>query len=551
MDVRRHLLLAAALLVTLPASDSPATIRDPRETDWPLPGDWVGWAYLDQGSDLPLRLRIDRTAEGVGVRFDELVSKRYDLPAELSWEPPHLIVTRERPTGSRIVLDGTLEGDTIRGRLRWGDYRGDFELSRSPEPIARIPPESFEGLTGTYRLALDRSLVVTSRFWGELLVTDLGTGRFATLFPTDTDEFFVGSAMYVPAPIEARVRFERNGDGEVVGIRWNEAGGETLSGPRSSFVEEEVAFSSDGVRLVGTFIRPEGPGPFPAAVVLPGSGWTDREAGRRDAEILASFGMATFIYDKRGNGQSGGEPTVPFKQTARDAAAAVSMIADRPDVRSDQVGLTGRSRGGWIAPLAATLAPRAAFLVLFVPPAVSPAAQETTRRLNLLRDEGFSDAQIGAARAMLEAAWAYAATGEGWDAYATARREAAEAELPEEIFESADAADAGWEWVRLNMAYDPIPALESLHIPLLALFGEKDRNVVVSDNLPAMRAALERAGNHDFELFVVPGANHGLRDVTAGGEQPMHRQFGFGSAGWPRLAAWLDEHLDLVGPPPP
>lgn len=548
MNFQLRLLVAASLLAALPLPAPAAAIRHPQQADDHLVGDWVGWAYLDEGGDLPLRMRIDRDGKGLRVRFDELVSKRYDLPARLSWEPPRLVVTRERPTGSRIVLDGTLEGDRIRGRLSWSGHEGDFDLSLSPEPIARIPPELFDGLPGTYRLSSERSLVVTSRFWGELLVTDLATGRYATLFPFDADRFFVGGAMYVPAPIHARVGFERHQDGEVVAVHWEEVGGATVSGPRSSLVEEQVAFTSDGVRLVGTFLRPEGHGPFPAAVVLPGSNWSDREAGRRDAEILASFGMATFIYDKRGNGQSGGEATVPFRQTARDAAAALAHIADREDVLSNQVGVTGRSRGGWIAPLAATLAPRAAFVVLFAPPAVSPAAQETARRLNLLRDEGFSAEQLETARAMLQGAWRYAATGEGWEAYATARRRAAKAGVPEEVFEPADSADAEWEWTRLNMAYDPIPTLESLDVPLLALFGEADRNVVVTENLPAMREALERGGHPDFELFVVPGANHGLRDITRGRDLPPHRQVGFGSAGWPRVAGWLGARLDLVEP---
>lgn len=527
---------------------APALAAEPPAAGDALPGDWVGWAYLDEGGDLPLRLRIDRDGEGLRVRFDELVAKRYDLPAELSWEPPRLVVTRERPTGARIVLRGTLEDGTIRGRMDWSGYEGRFDLSRSPEPIARIPPELFEGLTGTYRVSPERSLVVTSRFWGELLVTDLATGRFATLFPVDTDSFFVGAAMYLPAPVHARVRFVRNDDDEVVSVNWDEVAGLALSGPRSALVEEEVSFESDGVRLAGTFLRPAGSGPFPAAVVLPGSGWTDRQAGRHDAEILASFGMAALIYDKRGNGESGGEPTVPFRQTARDAAAALALVAAREDVLSDQVGLTGRSRGGWIAPLAATMAPRTAFLVLFVPPAVSPAVQETTRRLNLLRDAGFSDEQLDDARSMLDAAWRYAATGEGWDQYAAARERVAAAGAPDEIFEAAEADDPDWQWVRLNMAYDPIPALESLRIPLLALFGEEDRNVVVAENLPAMRAALERGGNSDHELFVVPGADHGLREVTGDPNLPLHRRVGFGSAGWPRVASWLRERFDLAEP---
>jgi pimeloyl-ACP methyl ester carboxylesterase len=96
------------------------------------------------------------------------------------------------------------------------------------------------------------------------------------------------------------------------------------------------------------------------------------------------------------------------------------------------------------------------------------------------------------------------------------------------------------------MQYDPIPTLASLDVPLLALFGEKDENVVVSDNLPPMRAALERAGNRDFELFVVPGADHGLR-LTPDPNLPPHRRVGFGSSGWPKVARWLRQRVDLGG----
>ena len=126
------------------------------------------------------------------------------------------------------------------------------------------------------------------------------------------------------------------------------------------------------------------------------------------------------------------------------------------------------------------------------------------------------------------------------------RARAAAAGLPEDIFEPAERDNPEWEWTRLNMAYDPIPALASLRVPLLALFGERDRNVVVAENLPAMRGALERGGNKAFELFVVPGANHALRDMSNSGEVPLHRQVGFGTGGWPKVAGWLRERVQLT-----
>lgn len=541
------LLLSRGALGSQAPSSSPAG-----PSDAPLLGDWVGWAYLDEGGDLPLRLRIERGPDGLAARFDELVSRRYDLPVRrLDWRPPNLVVERRRPSGSEIELDLTLSApDTLSGRLDWAGHAGDAELARSPEAISRTPPEGFADLEGTYLLDGSRTLVVGSRFWGELLFTDLESGRYGTLFPTDTDRFFAGSAMYVPAPIHARARFLRDDDGRPTGLEWEEAGRPALAGRRIAFEEEEVSFESDGVRLAGTLIRPQGAaggeGRLPAVALVGGSNWETREGTRRDGGIFASFGLAALIYDKRGFGKSGGETVVPFAQTARDAVAAVDYLAGRDDVLADQVGLTGRSRGGWVAPLAASLSSRVAFLVLFVAPAVSPARQETTRRLNKLRDGGASEAVVAAARNMLEAAWAWAAAGPGegdWQAYAAARRRAVKAGVPEGLLEPADAADPDWRWTRLNMAYDPLPALSSLRCPVLALFGERDRNVTVADNLPLMRRAL--AGDPDATLLVVPEADHGLRVVPPGGPVAPHRRVGFGPGGWPEVAAWLGKRLAL------
>ncbi len=112
-----------------------------------LLGDWAGWAYLGESGDLPLRLRIDRGPDGLRVRFDELVSRSYDVPAAIEWDAPRVVVTRTRPTGSRIVLDGEVTGAEIRGSIDWAGHRGEFELALSSEAIARIPPPRRPGPT--------------------------------------------------------------------------------------------------------------------------------------------------------------------------------------------------------------------------------------------------------------------------------------------------------------------------------------------------------------------------------------------------------------------
>ena len=105
--------------------------------------------------------------------------------------------------------------------------------------------------------------------------------------------------------------------------------------------------------------------------------------------------------------------------------------------------------------------------------------------------------------------------------------------------ETGDSTSGEWAWVRLNMHYDPVPALGKVRCPVLALFGGADRNVVAADNLPVMRGALERAGNPDVTLVEISGVDHGLREVSpSGAPVPLHRAAA-GSAGWDTVRAWL------------
>ncbi len=525
-------------------------------------GDWIGWAYLDDGNDLPLRLRVAEAGGGGTVRFDELVSKQYDLPASIDLaRTPRVVVERVRPNGKIIRLDGEVEGERWTGTLSWAGRPGRFELMRSAEPVARIPPEVFADAVGTYRLPDDRLVVIENRSWGELTYADLASGRQGTLFPTDRDAFWVGAAQYVPTPVSARVSLERDAEGAVAGMLWTDTGGAVPNavahGVRIAFTEEEIRFDSHGVELAGTLLRagprPSGAeaggrtgnrhdGPHSTAVVLAGSNWTTREAARRDAAALAALGTDTFFFDRRGNGASRGNAVHSFRDDADDAVAAVEALAKRLDVDPERIGITGRSQGGWIAPLAATLSPRVAFVVLFVAPAVSPAEQETTRRVNRMIDAGFDAAAVALIRRLLELAERYSATGEGWADYAALRARATALKVPDDVLESGVPDDPAWAWGRFNWRYEPVPALEKVRQPVLAFFGGADRNVVPEINLPRMRAALERAGNRDVTLRVMPGADHSLAALPKGeGQLPYHRRSGVGPQMWREIARWLGE----------
>src|SRR5262249_1113658 len=70
--------------------------------------------------------------------------------------------------------------------------------------------------------------------------------------------------------------------------------------------------------------------------------------------------------------------------------------------------------------------------------------------------------------------------------------------------------------LRYSVVYDPAPALRKVTCPALVLNGEKDLQVSAKQNLPAIRKALEAAGNKNFETDELPALNHLFQTAKTG-----------------------------------
>ena len=128
--------------------------------------------------------------------------------------------------------------------------------------------------------------------------------------------------------------------------------------PPFPYGTEEVTFKNPvaaAVTLAGTLTRPEGAGPFPAAVLITGSGPQDRDQtllGHKSFAVIADHltrhGVAVLRYDDRGVGKSTGDFTAATSADfATDANAAVRFLLTRPEIRRDAIGFIGHSEGGW------------------------------------------------------------------------------------------------------------------------------------------------------------------------------------------------------------
>ena len=102
---------------------------------------------------------------------------------------------------------------------------------------------------------------------------------------------------------------------------------------------EEVAFeTSDGLTLKGWYV----PSKNGAAVIsFPG-----RKGTQKPARMLARHGYGVLVFDRRGEGESDGEPDAFGWGGDRDVKAAVDFLQARPDIERDQIGGIGLSVGG-------------------------------------------------------------------------------------------------------------------------------------------------------------------------------------------------------------
>jgi len=304
------------------------------------------------------------------------------------------------------------------------------------------------------------------------------------------------------------------------------------------YVEEQVTFPNKAaeVTLAGTLTRPQTGGPFPAVVLIAGSGPNSRDEnvmGHKVFLVLADYltrhGIAVLRYDKRGIGASTGSyikaTTADF---AADALSAVAYLKQRKEIASDKIGLIGHSEGGVIAPIVASQSQDVKFIVLMAGTGLTGERILYLQAALIAQAEGAPPKEIARQRALQEQMFAVVKQ-EKDPAVAEKKLEALEvraiAQLPPAEKKTAQSqlqqAQAGTKtlltpWFRYFLTYDPKTALRKVHCPALVLNGSKDLQVPPKENLPAIQAALQEAGDKDVTVKELNGLNHLFQTCTTG-----------------------------------
>ena len=274
---------------------------------------------------------------------------------------------------------------------------------------------------------------------------------------------------------------------------------------------EPAEFVNGDAELVGTLVMPRwSNGPFPAVVVVHGSGDLPRWIYWSYVRQLVPHGMAVLIFDKRGVGDSTGGYILEnglvadgsysleiiahcreiMEILASDARVAFNWVQSHPEIDASRIGFAGPSQAGWVMPLAVEQGANAAFIVAVSGPAVSCGLED----------------------------WYSQLTGE-YTAYP--ELDAPTPYQPGEL--SANEIERKLDDYQGPAGYDPIPVLSELRLPVLWLLGGRDLSVPSNRSVSNLNALIDNGA--PFTVRVYPEANHRLGK----GERP-----------WPRVDFFSD-----------
>ena len=376
-----------------------------------------------------------------------------------------------------------------------------------PRELPERDPEVLNEAVGWYEIEPGLNALLTFAADGELALLGLEKELFFHRFELVEPDRYVWRPSNDKPGID--VGLVRSEEGAVVALEWIADEGQPRRAPRIAgpYQPRDASYSSGGVELGGTLFVPTTPGSHPAAVMIHGSGDSDRDNlwYLQIAHHLASREIAVLLPDKRGSGLSAGEWRLAgFEDFVADTEAAIELVRSQPEVDPDRVGLVGVSQGGsWVAPMAAADRTDLAFVI-----SLSGAAVTANRQL--AHESVQTMVQQGIPRPLAVVLQPIAS------AVPKARRPF---------------------WWKKNGKVDPLPYWERVEAPVLVLYGAEDER----DNVPVRRSVerlspLVAGRGNDFTIEVFDGVGHGFREPGSRQIRPDVLT---------RLGNWIVDHTAL------
>ena len=310
------------------------------------------------------------------------------------------------------------------------------------------------------------------------------------------------------------------------------------------YTVEEVVLNNNGLQLTAKLYLPKTSAVSPAIIMVAGSGPHTKEEYNGGADMFATSGIATLIFDKR---NVTGFPQLNLKHINSDITTMSDLVGDvetafdflktRKEIDPGKIGLIGFSLGAVEVPVVAAKHPDIAFVIAVSGNATTDKEFIINQALNLLREKNYDPGIIEKARNIYERLFIYAdnktnkeqlqaslddAFREGWGRFV----------FPQEV-PNDDELKYLLTWN--NFKFDPAYYWQRIHVPCLVIYGERDTYIPVQKSIEI----LNRIFSNKKELLTLrlyPGADHTITTV------PQQNNFDFPkyADGYIRdMLAWL------------
>ncbi len=498
-----------------------------------LGADSVWSGSLEAGSrKVPLRFRFYDSAPFASrdkprLLFDSLLEKANGFPMSVSINEKGLyeFSIPAIPGNAKYIAELSDDGKLLTGKFQQGFLPIQLDMKRiDMQPIdSRVPSQDH-----------------LSRFL--LALTNNNNLRETPEAKTSLDETEIAKA---PLPMDKKPLAQRTSSAE--GLLEEPFVVERFDS-RKPLLNELGKRADNRFELAGTITFPKGFDPnaqYPAVVLITGSGQQDRDEtiGRHKpfkeiANHLASQGMVVLRYDDRGAAESTGD----FAQAtsldfAEDALAVWQFARKIEGVDRTRVGLLGHSEGGIIGPTIAAWQREVGFLILIAPP-ILPGSEILSSQIDRIAElQGVGPEDRAAAnslqRELQQIALKYPANDEAalsdvrkaiverWESLGQLSQAVAgtgETTRKKQLIEAISTQFKGLQspWMRHFLAYDPAANWVLFDCPVLAIWGEKDTQVLFEANRTKLQDIITHNLNLQADLVVLPGLNHLLQKADTG-----------------------------------
>ncbi len=275
---------------------------------------------------------------------------------------------------------------------------------------------------------------------------------------------------------------------------------------------KKFVFESGHFKVVGELRIPSGEGKHPLVIMVHGDGPAYRSYFYTLKKCILRAGFATLMWDKPGTGQSIGKFSREHRLSERAdiLCDAIKAIRSHPRIDTGRIGVWGISQAGYVIPLALQKTEDIFFMILVGVAGQNGIEQTAFFVSQQIQCEGFSEEEAKEAEGLV----VKVSSAKTYDGYVANGKILLEKYpivkdldymagiLPEERW-TPKAPD--------GEAYlNPISIIEHTKIPTLVVLGEKDRNVNPVQAIETYNKALTKAGNPNFRVELIAGADHNI-----------------------------------------